>query len=276
MSRNPYAPMLAPGRDEDGRLNGTWVLVGIGLGLVIYMALFLIACAIGLAIAPPTPVATTPVSTQPAQSATAPAATYPFPTISYRPRGSVDGEGLLDEVKSRCPLRERVMLAKDFPNNLPARCHEFTHFVGGHIECDRPDGVGRSAFYIGDGRAFYIVRPRVSRTQVISCVDPKYKNNYLYKWYFAVDRQSKFLEKTWQMSSLYALDEWTAAVNERQCSIELGVRDSSGNMFSEFCEYADATVRAVKKYDPNYPYLKELSAFVDWQKRRVDQLANAH
>lgn len=178
----------------------------------------------------------------------------------YNPQGAANG-GMLREVESRCSAADRQRLAKY--SDPITRAHEGTHFING----DLGRQMGTFGLYVGGGRVFVGREPRISREQIIGCIT---KTGPLYRHYFHAGP----LIDTWKVCRLYALDEWVAATNGMQAAKELNVSPGAdAAMAVEFCEYADATVRAVRRFDPGYQHLNQLAEFVEWHKARVYQLA---
>lgn len=183
---------------------------------------------------------------------------------AYSPAGSVDGKGILQEVVSRCSPQYRPILLRTYSDPV-SHAHEGTHEINSQLGKQ----VGTFGFYVGEGRAFVGREPRISREHVIACVT---KRGPLYQHYF----NSAPLIQTWRYCRLYALDEWVAATNGAQAAKELGISPGADLLMAvEFCEYGDAVVRAVRRFDPGYQQLNELAAFVEWHKARVKQLAGS-
>lgn len=199
----------------------------------------------------------------------------------FQPENAVNGEGILADVLSRSERAE--YFRRKYADDKATCCHETTHDVNGRISIlasRQPRGSatvhsetitrlvdGVDAFYVGDGRTMILQRPEITLAQVIRCVPREHRAGPLWDLYFVKQAAA------WRSISLYAVDEWSAAINGWQAAVELGVADTGDRSMSlKFCHYADATVAAVKRYDSRYANLSELEEFVDWQKRRVAQL----
>jgi hypothetical protein len=179
--------------------------------------------------------------------------------IDYNPPGSKGGN-ILADVRSRC---DQQGLANGYDADKVTCCHESTHMVNSRLR----SFLGRPGFYVGGGKAVaFRCHPRVTLGTVAKYIKPEFRNS-TYQLYFGQQRQ------WWDKEPLYVLDEWYAYTNGSQAAKELRV-DNHGECERAqwFCHYADCLVRAVKEHDPNYSDLDKLTAFVDWQKARVEQL----
>lgn len=182
---------------------------------------------------------------------------------TFSPPGSVDGRGILADVLSRCDAQGR---RNAYEPDRVTYCHELTHQLNSRIR-NSTRGNRLNALYVGEGRAMILSEPNIRLQTVAQYVDPKYRNS-TYQLYFVSMRQY------WDNQPLYVLDEWTAYCNGAQAARELRCDEHGSNDRAMwFCHYADCLVAAVKEHDPKYAQLAELTAFVDWQKKRSAELA---
>lgn len=185
--------------------------------------------------------------------------------LIYKPAGCVDGEGILQDVHSRCtPAHRQRASASD----QVTYCHEMLHQVNSRMRenwwwngnSSMDDGVYVNGLYCGGGLCVVLHEPRIR----ISIV-----RQYLAKRSTAYETAAQ----QWDDRPLYLLDEWVAYAAGFQFAKESG-RDphgSDGFMMAGFA-YADAIVEAVNRHDPNYQDLETLVAFVEWHKQRCQEL----
>lgn len=179
--------------------------------------------------------------------------------FEYVPSGSVDGKGIYQETKSRCPSYGWRQIAN---TDRPTQCHEATHFIN-HDICT-PRGQSYGAFYVGEGRCFVVSEPNVT-VAVAARYVPTDKRTPRYTMYLTGDRSSR--------NVLTVFDEWTCYANDAQCTQELGLSTDGGLKFAgEFSRFADVVIEAIKQHDPQYPHLVELEQFTAWQQARVASL----
>ena len=184
----------------------------------------------------------------------------------YNPPGSVDGQGILQEVVSRCDEQGK---RNGYDRDPVTHCHEATQQLAGRIR-NQFGGTGRvNAFYVGGGLCCVLPEPRVTLQMVARYVAPQYRN-YQFQVYFINSAQH------WNNQPLFLLDEFTAYCNGSQAARELRA-DPHGTYECTiyFCHYADCLVTAVQRHDPQYPKLPELTHFVEWQKQRAYSLVEA-
>lgn len=180
----------------------------------------------------------------------------------FAPEGANISQGILRDVISHCDEQGRRTA---YEPDYVTYCHEATHMVNSRVR-QVVAGARKNAFYVGGNRVCVLVEPNCRLSDVAPLVAQQFRNS-TYQLYF-VDQQ-----KYWNDCPLYILDEWTAYCNGAQAANELGV-DPHGEFerVQWFCHYADCVVAAVKQRDPNYAQLKELVAFVDWQKQRAQAM----
>lgn len=181
----------------------------------------------------------------------------------YNPAGAVDGQGILQDVTSRCDEQGRRTAYE--PDRV-TYCHEATHMLNSRIR--KAAGGNRvNAFYVGGGMAVVLKEPGVQLRTVAGYVSPELRNS-TYKLYFIEQAQH------WNNEPLYVLDEWSAYCNGSQAARELGC-DPHGTHERAiwFCHFADCVVKAVREHDPDYTQLQDLTEFVEWQKARAKKLA---
>lgn len=177
----------------------------------------------------------------------------------YHPKGAVNGQGLLQEVMSRCPeygLRQ----IRGFDKATQA--HEATHFVNGVLSESK--GESYAAFYVGNGRCYILTPPNLTVGNVAQYV-PQERRSATFKQYLTGDRTER--------NCFSILDEWTCYANDAECTLTMNLPEDGGiGRAEEFSEFADILVQAVQRHDPNYAELKELIEFVSWQRARVASL----
>lgn len=182
----------------------------------------------------------------------------------YSPPGSVNEQGTLQDVLSRCDDAGRRAA---YDADRVTYCHELTHQVNARIRNSLGGRV--NAFYVGGGRAMILQEPNVRLETVAQYVQPAYRNS-AYQLYL-VDQRSG-----WDNQPLYVLDEWTAYCNGSQAARELNADDhGSHERASWFCHFADCLIQAVQQHDRTYQQLSALIEFVSWQKQRVSILVGS-
>lgn len=182
--------------------------------------------------------------------------------FKYQPEGAVDGQGIFQEVLSRCDEAGR-RTARD-PSKV-TYCHEATHMLNSRIRRDYGGG-NFNAVYVGNGRAYVAPEPKVTLRQISEYVDESLRNS-TYKLYFIQQ------QRDWNEQPLYILDEWTAYANGSLAAIELD--DDPHGTYERalwFNHFADCLIQAVQDHDPGYSHLEELTHFVTWHKRRVEEI----
>lgn len=179
----------------------------------------------------------------------------------YNPPGCVDGQGILQEVLSRCDAQGRQ---NAYEPDLVTYCHEATHQLNGRIRNTLPGNW--NALYVGGDRGLCVIfpEPRVTLQQAAQFVSPQMRTS-TFQLYF-VD-----MAQYWNQQPLYILDEWVAYTNGSQAAKELRV-DPHGTYERAmwFCHYTDAVIAAVEAYDPSYSHMPQLQEFVRWHKGRVE------
>jgi hypothetical protein len=185
----------------------------------------------------------------------------------YNPPGAVNDQGILQDVTSRLSPTRRQQSYEADPIGW---AHEGTHYL--NVQLDDwvgPDGQGKEehAAYVGGGRFVVMRHPRVTLETVRTYVSPQLQvafDSALCGW------------RQYNTEPLYLIDEWTAYANGSQACRELGADSSRMRGSDERAQwlghFADALVAAVRAYDPGYPQLAELVAFVTWHRSRVAQL----
>lgn len=191
-----------------------------------------------------------------------------FPSIGkaaefhFNPPGSINGQGLLQEVWSRSgPERNQVA------NGDPVlKTHECTHFVNHTIAGWA--GTNTFGFYVGNGRAHVFTEPRVSVATVRTYVQPQFQDN-LFRMYLV----NQGNERPWKPLDVI-VDEWIAYLNGWQGAVENNCTDQWSELkyAKQFSYYVDCLVAAIKQHDPQYAQLSEFEIFVAQQKQRLAQL----
>lgn len=185
---------------------------------------------------------------------------------TFNPPESVDGQGILQQVISRCTEQGRQIA---YEPNITTYCHEATHQLNSRIRLSVGGRV--NAFFVGcdDGHCAVFREPNVTLATVAQYVPRKFRES-TYQLYL-LDQQQH-----WNNEPLYILDEWSAYLNGLQCAYELKIDPTSNiSKVNLFCHYADSLVRAVEENDRDYPELSELREFVRWQKERSRNLVDA-
>jgi hypothetical protein len=178
----------------------------------------------------------------------------------FSPQGSNDGQGILEDVLSRSANRQYW---EKYGNDYATKCHEATHLLHNRIW----NKAGAQAFYVGWGRYMLLPEPRVRYSAIKQFIAPQHKNNVYYDLYFVKQPAS---QPVFEQMPLYVLDEWSAEINGWQAAVEYGVQKPQDTwMTYHFTHYADALVKAVQQYDPQYSHMKELQEFVAYQKSRI-------
>ncbi len=181
----------------------------------------------------------------------------------YNPQGSVNGQGILQEVLTRCDAQGRQ---NAYEPDLVTYCHEATHQLNGRIRNTLPGNW--NAFYVGgdNGLCAILPEPRVTLEQAAQFV-PQNLRTDTFQLYFVQ------MSQYWNNQPLYILDEWVAYTNGAQAAKELRVDPHGTNERAVwFCTYADCVLRAVETYDPSYTHTEQLREFIRWHKGRVNGL----
>jgi len=188
-----------------------------------------------------------------------------LPWRNYSPAGAINGQGIFQEIHSRCTPADRSRAAG---GDRVTFTHELTHQLHARIR-NGVGGTGRvNAVYVGGGKALVMREPKLTLSTVRRYVT-KYKNS-TYNLYLVTQG------RWWENEPLYVLDEAVSYANGTQAAIEGGYDPHGSDMFMMyFCHYADALVQAVEVHDPSYPDLETLRAFVAWHKARCQKLAAA-
>lgn len=182
----------------------------------------------------------------------------------YNPPGAVDDRGILTDITSRLSHLRRQQSYESDPIGW---AHEGTHYLNVQLDdwCG-PDGTGKEEHcaYVGGGRFILLRHPHVTLEAVRRYISPRLQGAFestVCSW------------RQYNTEPLYLLDEWTAYANGSQACRELRAdatrtrgSDERAQWLGHFC---DALVAAVRAYDPGYPQLSDLAAFVEWHKLRV-------
>lgn len=179
----------------------------------------------------------------------------------YQPAGAVDGEGILKDVTSRT---HDPQLNK-FRNDKATWTHEGTHCINADIRNSL--GHGKKALYVGAGQAMVLSEPKITFEQFDRHV--KACRNETYRHYLKQARSND--------DRLDFLDEWSAYVNDLQCTNEFKLRDDGNYERAHwFSAWANSLVETVREHDPEYPDFDDLTDFVDFQNNRLADLAKGN
>lgn len=176
----------------------------------------------------------------------------------YTPPGSVNGQGILRDVLSRCDARGARTA---YDASQTTYCHEATHMLNSRIR-QVAGGTGNvNVSYVGGGKYCVLPEPRVTISQVFANVR-KYREKF-HANVFSTARE-------WEGEPLYILDELSAYINGSQAARELRCDDHGSLDRCVWCaEFADRLVETVQQRDPNYSHLAELRDLVAYQKNRI-------
>jgi hypothetical protein len=172
----------------------------------------------------------------------------------FNPAGYVNDQGITRDLESRCTAAERRN-ASD--KDRVTYAHELTHQLNGHIS----ETNGGHALYTDRGFVIIVPEPRLSLAQVHNLVRQDRQSTAYY---------NQVHRGYWANRPLIVLDEWTAYANGSIAASEFGCDPHGSRDFAvEGGYYADALIEAIRRYDPQYQYLDNIVAFVNWHKRRV-------
>jgi len=182
--------------------------------------------------------------------------TYPV----LRPDVTTGYGKIIDDLEqhsvAKHPMRNKVD-----PGNW---AHELTHFINSKLR-----EPGDNCFYFLEGRYVRLPEPKITILQVARFVDDAHRGTS-YDIYF---RQSR----SWVNQPLYLMDEASAYANGLAYHVEAGTKDNNRvEIANEFVVYSKALLAAVRKLDPEYPKLHELSVLVSWYEKRIKYLTDRY
>lgn len=185
--------------------------------------------------------------------------------FEYSPAGSVNGQGSLREVLSRCA--KASYFESKYRGDPVGIIHEAVHEV--HAQMDRR--MQMQALYLGNGQSIVLPVARIQLATVGQYVPAQYRDREFYRHYLGTMTAPQYGNAN---RPFYVLDEWVAAYWGWRGGLESGGNYQADRaMALQFCHFADALVEAVRRHDPSYPRLNELARFVEWQKKRTQQMA---
>lgn len=186
--------------------------------------------------------------------------------LLYKPAGSVDGQGILRDVTSRCDARTRQEM---YSSDSETFAHECTHglnsiirnsFWGPGGSSKDKDGNYVNAFYVGDGKCVVLREPRLRISQVRQYVRTSHPTPSL-------------TLSSWETRPLYLCDELSAYINGFQHTKETGRQShGSGDRAEAMCDWCDGLIVAIERHDPKYAHLAELREYVAFQRKRLAEL----
>jgi hypothetical protein len=169
----------------------------------------------------------------------------------------VAGPPALVDLLSRVP-RPFYWRDEAEPGDLVTWAHEATHGMTGEVS------AGGYGLYLLEGRAIVFKNhPRVTIGQVAAMV-PQPERGDIFDLYLVKQRGD------WDREPLYLLDEWNAYVHGTLTRRQTGQgnRQETERYASEMERYCRWLVKAVERFDPAYPELNRLRAFVEWEADR--------
>jgi hypothetical protein len=182
----------------------------------------------------------------------------PLSWIDWNPRGCRNDCDIYSDVLSRAN-------AGNYPD-AATRCHESTHVLDSKISNAH---VGSRGFYVGNGRAMLLAKPRATLSAVARRVT-KYRNINEYQLYLVKAQQ------WYEHDPLEVLEEFNAYCNDLQCQRERHMGwQGTEDRCTWFSHWADCMVETVKEQDPNYRDLDMLVSFVEWEKDRAQKLIDS-
>lgn len=152
---------------------------------------------------------------------------------------------------------------KNEPDDLITWAHEMNHGVSNRLHAS----TIKHGIYLGDGKGIVLKHPKVTIEQVANSV-PKNQRGPIFNLYLVEQR------KGWNNSPIYLLDEHNAYITGALARKQLGWerRKETEDFAKEMERYCRALLSVVKKRDPEYPDLKHLSNFIEWQSDRFDKI----
>lgn len=178
---------------------------------------------------------------------------------------------LIDDLESYVfdDYHTRIVRNPSDPGNW---VHELTHRVNAMLRDQMKirTGVEHNSFYVFDGYAFSAPEPDVTLLQVAAEV-PKADRGIDYQHYL------KYASKWYKHQPMFVLNESNAYCNGMWYQISIGKPDRTCyTAMLEFLPYADAVITATEKHDSDYAELEQVRAYVIWNRKRAEHLANLH
>jgi hypothetical protein len=152
------------------------------------------------------------------------------------------------------------------PDDLVTWVHELTHGASNRLQAS----TIKHGIYLGSGKGIILKHPKVTIEQVARQV-PNNQRGPIFQLYM-VDQP----KGGWNDSPIYLLDEWNAYIAGTIARKQLGwdKRGETVTFAREMERYCRTMLAVVEKRDPDYPDLKNLDGFIEWQSDRFNQIVN--
>ena len=186
--------------------------------------------------------------------------------MTFNPPGSTSGQRLIDDILSHCTPQRQQQMISNHRNDPATLAHEATHMVNENIHqhLARSGQYGLSGYYVGDNCAAVLPDPKTPVSIVAQHITHFQQTIYY----------QNYVQRLGHQGIHFLLDEWSAAINGWEASMQIGASDTGDRAMSQvFCHFADCIVIAIQQSEPQYPAMPELVEYVNYQKNRVAKLA---